>query len=386
MYPLKLLLINGKITNSSNYPLEIWALDKDNQRARYYAKPFRNIGINHYPTAKEIIACEMAILLDLPTPSYNIINIDDSKLGAYYTESEVRKFQNGYKFCSKKIEQYVGFGNVSTGFLREYEIAGIFAFDVIMQNSDRGSRGKPNLLINDDSIVMIDHELTLWFIDENGSFRIEHEKYLREYDPQIDLTSATYDADKPEIDNKVYNYEQADLYNQINFSENNSSYTDWITFAKIEYSIPATSLNVKDIDLQSITTDVLNISENPNDANSNGLLLLRLDANDCVQLDLSMITAGTYFPNQKLSWAWLTDNYMNYFAEAESGTNEEGSHTFTHVKEFLKQKKIKFRYSGTLLWYKPLTLSKGVGWIEDAEYDPESGMYSVNVEFDHSNL
>jgi len=225
-----------------------------------------------------------------------------------------------------------------------------------------------------------------WLIDEDGSFRIEHEKYLREYDPQIDLTSATYDADKPEIDNKVYNYEQADLYNQINFSENNASYTDWITFAKIEYPILATSLNVKDIDLQGVSTDALYISENPDDANSNGLILLRLDANDCVQLDASMITAGVYYPNQKLSWAWLTDNYMNYFAEAETGTNEEGAHTFTHVKEFLKQKKIKFRYSGTLLWYKPLTLSKGVGWIEDAEYDPESGMYSVNVGFDPYNL
>ena len=181
MHPLQLLLINGKINDSSNYPLEIWGLDKDNQRSIYYAKPFRNIGINTFPTAKEIIGCELALMFDLPTPRYGIINIEESKLTCYYSENEVRKFHKGYKFCSKKIDQYVIFNPyVSFGFLRDYEIAGIFAFDVLMQNSDRGSRGKPNLLINDDSLVMIDHELTLSFISDKLPSR-NYENNIRNY-------------------------------------------------------------------------------------------------------------------------------------------------------------------------------------------------------------
>lgn len=182
MHPLQLLLINGKINDSSNYPLEIWGLDIDLHRSIYYAKPFRNIGINTFATAKEIIGCEMALRFDLPTPSYNIINIDDSKLTSHYSVNEVRKFHKGYKFCSKKIDQYVGFNPyVSVGFLRDYEIAGIFAFDVIMQNSDRGGlRGKPNLLINDDSLVMIDHELTLSFISSQQPIR-NYENNIRIY-------------------------------------------------------------------------------------------------------------------------------------------------------------------------------------------------------------
>lgn len=96
--------------------------------------------------AKEILGCEMTLKFDLPCPSYNIINIDDSKLSSYYPENEVLSFYKGYEFCSKKLDQYIAFNPlISNSFSSHYEIAGIFAFDVLMQNSDRGGfRGKPN--------------------------------------------------------------------------------------------------------------------------------------------------------------------------------------------------------------------------------------------------
>lgn len=182
MHPLNLLLINGKLTESSNYPLEIWASDKDNVRARYYAKPFRRDNkIDVFQTAKEIIGCEIAVAFDLPTPAYNIIDIDTASLSSFYTDNEIRKFHSGYKFCSKKLDNYAGFNpNVSVGFLRDYQIAGIFAFDVLMQNTDRGQRGKPNLMINDDNLLMIDHELTLSFID-NQNRKTNYENNIRVY-------------------------------------------------------------------------------------------------------------------------------------------------------------------------------------------------------------
>lgn len=168
MHPLILIRINGQIKESSNFPLEIWALDKT-QQGSYFAKPFRKNNINTFPTAKEILACEIATSFDLPTPRYGIIDIPNAKLSSFYSDAQIRKFHPGYKFCSKKLEQYTTLNPLaSVGFLRDYEIAGIFAFDVLMQNSDRcGFRGKPNLLINDDSLFMIDHELTLSFISEN---------------------------------------------------------------------------------------------------------------------------------------------------------------------------------------------------------------------------
>lgn len=184
MHPLKLIFINGKITESSNYPLEVWALDENNEKGRYYFKPFRQGSVNIYPTAKEIIACELSVLFDLPTPSYSILDINKSKLSEHYTENELRKFYPGYKFCSKKLEQYVVFDSsvVSIGFLKEYEIINIFAFDFLIQNNDRGSRkGKPNLLINDDNLVMIDHELSLYFICSQPSIKLDYETTLSLY-------------------------------------------------------------------------------------------------------------------------------------------------------------------------------------------------------------
>ncbi|RZK22678.1 MAG: hypothetical protein EOO43_09360 [Flavobacterium sp.] len=181
MHPLTLLFITGKLTESSNFPLEIWASDRTGHRSRYYVKSFRKQKINTFQTAKEIVACEVALQLDLPTPKYDVIDIAPAKLSGFYSDNEVQRFYDGHKFCSKRLEQYNALPRISTGYLRDYEVAGIFAFDVLMQNADRGVRdGKPNLLINDDSLIMIDHELTLSFISSMPS-TVDYENNIRLY-------------------------------------------------------------------------------------------------------------------------------------------------------------------------------------------------------------
>lgn len=179
MYPLELILINGKLQTSSNYPLDIWAIDENGEIGNYIAKSFRILNINAYPIAKEIFACEVATHFDIPTPQYNIIDISDSKLANQYTDNEIRRFHKGYKFCSRKLDQYLEFNPfLPTNILRDYEIALIFAFDVLMQNTDRRIGSKPNLLFNDNSLVMIDHELSLSFIDETGR-KTDYENNIR---------------------------------------------------------------------------------------------------------------------------------------------------------------------------------------------------------------
>lgn len=45
----------------------------------------------------------------------------------------------------------------------------LFAFDCLILNLDRGGyRNKPNLLIDDDGFILIDHELTLNFLDSEN--------------------------------------------------------------------------------------------------------------------------------------------------------------------------------------------------------------------------
>lgn len=218
-----------------------------------------------------------------------------------------------------------------------------------------------------------------WFIDPDGKFRIEHEKYFRDFIPQADLTS--YAADKPEVDVKIYSYEKEDVYSQINYKEQNTASEDWIKYPAISYSATLTSNKVKDVTL-SLTTDIKCIIDSGADASSSGWVLLRcvpMGANVRLSYDLGTITPTVYYPNVRLSLAYLSANYYDYFAEAESGTVNNAAFTFTHVREFLKQNNIKFRLTTDMDWKKPFTLTEGTGWLDSVEYSPETGMYRIDV-------
>lgn len=84
-----------------------------------------------------------------------------------------------------------------------------------------------------------------WFIDEDGKFRIEHEKYFRSYDPQANLTAVTFALDQPEVDHHIYSYE-GQSYNQVNLTEENAKNEDW-TPIRIEYDPLLTSKEIQDL-------------------------------------------------------------------------------------------------------------------------------------------
>ncbi len=213
-----------------------------------------------------------------------------------------------------------------------------------------------------------------WFIDNDGRLRIEHDRYFRSYDFQLDLTELAYK--KSEVDHKKYSYD-LDGNNQINIIENNAVNDDW-DVPRIEFDPKITGDKVHDIRC-NFTTDIKNIIDNSSSVSSGGLVLLRLDSHNCIPFDESITTPGAYYPNEKLSPLWIATNYMDYFAEAEDGTINGVSHIFTHIKESIKQTNLKFRYDGDLSWKKPFTLAIGEGWPTSLEYWPETGYYSINV-------
>ncbi len=226
-----------------------------------------------------------------------------------------------------------------------------------------------------------------WFIDSDGYFRIEHEKYFRDYQPQTDLTSSPYFIDKPEIDNLVYNYELKDVYKQLVFSENNQrtdkSTAEWIV-SPVLFNTVINTVPSKDISVSLLTSDVQYVSENPGDASSPGLVLMTMEdmsGDYQITLDESIITPAKYIVNGNLSWSFLLANYFDYFAEALTGTINGIAHTFKHVKEYLTQNNIGFHFSGDLNWKKPFILIRGIGWLKSAEHHPETGFYIINVGF-----
>lgn len=221
-----------------------------------------------------------------------------------------------------------------------------------------------------------------WFIDEDGHVRIEHEKYLRSYSAQANLTTATYKDDKPEVDAKIYNYSESELANQVNYIENNEANEDWIE-AHINFPFLATSKNTRDVRI-NVTTDMKNVIDNAATISGSGFSLLKLVPMGGVyrlSFDESTKTAGNYYPNANLGWRYLFANYWEYFAEANVASVDSASVTFTHVKEFLTQENIRFHPAAAIDWKKPFTLANGTGWLTGAEYSPETGMIEISVGF-----
>lgn len=183
MYPLKLVEIDGIMPGGSTKPVNIIALDGDDIPCKFVMKVYtkKNI-IENVSVAKEIVCLEIARQFNLTCPEYGIINFEHTELVQLFDKSKFSNLDTGYKFCSKFVEQTVIFNpNVTNSFLKDYEVANIFAFDFLIYNVDRGGdHNKPNLLINDTDLILIDHELTFPFVGKH--FRdINYEDFLRNY-------------------------------------------------------------------------------------------------------------------------------------------------------------------------------------------------------------
>jgi hypothetical protein len=190
MQELKLFEVDKKLDGGSTFPFGILAQDHNGDIGKYVVKCFTKKSVlENYSVAKEILVSELAKSFDLATPEYAIINLDNEALSQIYDSDRISMLEEGYKFCSKFAEPaYTIFSNIVTpGFLRDYDVENIFAFDVVILNVDRGGmRGKPNLLINDKELLLIDHELTFPFID-NSTATPNYFNYIRIYNYKVHI-------------------------------------------------------------------------------------------------------------------------------------------------------------------------------------------------------
>ena len=183
MQLLQLVSIGGIMTGGTTRPLNIIAVDENGNPNKYIMKVYteKNISQN-VSVAKEIICSELAKEFDLICPNYGIINFDHIELSELYDEHKLKMLDKGFKFCSKFVEQNAIFNPlVTNSFLKDYEVANIFAFDLFIYNVDRGGEhNKPNMLINDSNLILIDHELTFPFINDTNQ-KVDYEFFLSNY-------------------------------------------------------------------------------------------------------------------------------------------------------------------------------------------------------------
>lgn len=184
MQVLKLISIHDFIDGGSSRPLLITAMTEDRKAKQYVLKLFKSDWVEqNYSVAKEIFISELAKEFSLIAPDYAVIKIEDEQLEGFFTKEEIRNFDKGYKFCSEFMGQYTPLINplVSLSFIKEYDLENLFCFDSLVINVDRGGfRNKPNLLINDGEIVLIDHEQSLPFIN-NGNEDPNYFNYIRNF-------------------------------------------------------------------------------------------------------------------------------------------------------------------------------------------------------------
>lgn len=182
MHELQLVSVGDVLIGGTTKPVNIIALNENGAPCKYILKLFTKRQIlQGISVAKEIISSELAKQFNLICPDYGVINFEHSEIDNLYGKERFYSLDEGYKFCSKFIEQSVIFTPLVTkNFLNDYDYANIFAFDFFVYNIDRGGvRKKPNLLINDSDLILIDHELTFSFIDSDK--KVDYESYLRNY-------------------------------------------------------------------------------------------------------------------------------------------------------------------------------------------------------------
>ncbi len=168
MQVLELSNYEDIIKGGSSQPILITAFDDGGICKPYVMKTYKKKYIEeNFSVAKEILIIELAKEFDLPVPNYGIIKTDNKDLKSFYDQEHIDLLDDGYKFCTEYYEGYVIVSAVaSSKFLKDYETENLFAFDNLIMNVDRGGfRNKPNLLIQDEEMLLIDHEQTFPFIN-----------------------------------------------------------------------------------------------------------------------------------------------------------------------------------------------------------------------------
>lgn len=169
----------------STKPLRVVAVEEGElnpEEAPYVVKVFKDKHvIQGNSIAKEFICNVLAEEFDLSVPETGIINLNEPPFPTLLGSAEKRFLSERYQgptFACRLLEASLVNPALRNYVFKTYDMATLFAFDCMILNIDRGGHhNKPNLLVDDDGFILIDHELTLGFID--GDDHQLYERYLQ---------------------------------------------------------------------------------------------------------------------------------------------------------------------------------------------------------------
>lgn len=160
----------------STKPFKVFAIESVNpsSEAAYVVKSFTPSQTAQNPCiAKEFLCNSLAHEFELFVPPCGLINLHTLEFSGMLSSTFnniLYKRHIGPTFASKLLDGTLVAESMAEAFdLNERAL--IFGFDTLTYNTDRwGVRQKPNLLVHKDRLMLIDHELSLPFIDQGRFF------------------------------------------------------------------------------------------------------------------------------------------------------------------------------------------------------------------------
>lgn len=152
--------------HSRTQPWVVLANENDTAPQSYVVKLYtREENEDRNAVAKEVFCNVIAGQLGLDRPEAALIDFYSNDFMSLLTQGELDAInQRDYriKFATRLIERHTQFPEqMDVKFLTQFtKIDSIFAFDNFVLNTDR-NLGKPNVLLNERAILLIDHEYTL---------------------------------------------------------------------------------------------------------------------------------------------------------------------------------------------------------------------------------
>lgn len=112
-------------------------------------------------TNKEVYGNILATEFDLLTPKAVLARVSQNIIDELNQSDKYAGFNliKGTYFASEYIENALDYSKALNLSVEDWEIENIFAFDVLIRNTDRHIK-KPNLFYKDREICLIDHELS----------------------------------------------------------------------------------------------------------------------------------------------------------------------------------------------------------------------------------
>lgn len=132
---------------------------------------------------KEFICNLLAAEFDLVTPEAYLVDPFDEDFKLVLdvkVRADLKAKHEGITFASRMVNATIVNPDVKSNVYSIKDCAILFAFDCLIMNQDRGGyRQKSNLMIDDDGLILIDHELTFHFLDgyQQDSYRAIMESF-----------------------------------------------------------------------------------------------------------------------------------------------------------------------------------------------------------------